>query len=405
LGKLLFLFPQTSRKLIAQSRHLAFPLALLTAVGMLSSDLYLPALPSMAREITATVVEGQATMAVYMFSLALSQLAWGWAADRYGDRRTILTGTWLLIVGSSICASAQQIDVMLLGRLLQGLGSGAATVVVPAIIRRRFGESDAVGAIALVASLEAIVPAAGPVLGVAFVTLLDWRASFVVIALVAFCLLFFVSRIVGKDASMTPSVGRTQSLSVFRNIQFLRHCLAYSCMFGALLMLVASGSYLVTHWYGRPIEGFAVLQVFGVGGFMLGARWGAKRVALHGVEWMVLMGTWCLAACGIIMLACALADYRSLTALVFAWVLFCYGLGLRGPSSMSRALSLVSDGHGKAAGVFMFTAFAGTSLATMAVAPFLEYGLLPVAVLLMALVIASGQRGQSRQLSKRDGDH
>jgi predicted MFS family arabinose efflux permease len=379
----------STSSILSASSRIALPLALLTAVGMLSSDLYLPALPSMARDIGASVIEGQATMAVYMFSLALSQLAWGWAADRYGDRRTILTGTWLLIIGSGICASAQLIDAMLLGRLLQGLGSGAATVVVPAMIRRRFGESDAVGAIALVASLEAIVPAGGPVLGVAFVTLLDWRASFVVIALVAFCLLFFVSRIVGMDVPKTASGGQTQALAVFRNAQFLRHCLAYSCMFGALLMVVASGPYLVTQWYGQPIEGFAVLQIFGVGGFMLGARFGAKQVARYGVEWMVRMGTWCLAACGIIMLACALADYRSLTALVFAWVLFCYGLGLRGPSSMSRALSLVSDGHGTAAGVFMFTAFAGTSLATMAVAPFLEYGLLPVAVLLMALVIAS----------------
>lgn len=343
----------------------------------------------MARELGASVVEGQATMAVYMLSLALSQLGWGWAADRYGDRATILAGTWLLIIGSGVCALAQHVDVMLFGRLLQGLGSGAATVAVPAMIRRRFAETEAVGALALVASLEAIVPAAGPVLGVAFVSLLDWRASFFVIGAVAFGLVFFVNRIVGKDTRQDQADQGTPSLAVLKNMQFLRNCLAYACMFGALLMVVASGPYLVTHWYGRPIEGFAVLQIFGVGGFMFGARFGAKQVAQHGVEWMVRMGTFCLAACGLIMLACALADFRSMTALVVAWMLFCYGLGLRGPSSMSRALSLVGEGHGKAAGVLMFAAFAGTSLATMAVAPFLEYGLMPVAVLLLALVAAS----------------
>lgn len=371
------------------NRKIAIPLALLTAVGMLSSDLYLPALPSMSADLGASVVQGQFTMVVYMLSLALSQLAWGWAADHYGDRKAILTGTWLLILGSALCAIAQQIDLMLLGRLLQGLGSGAATVAVPAIIRRRFNETEAVGAIALVASLEAIVPAGGPVLGVAFLTLWDWRASFIAIAVVAFALLFFVSRIIGNGAHTHVRHEGQSAFAIVKNVQFLRHCLAYSCMFGALLMVVASGPVLVTQWYGRPIEGFAVMQICGVAGFMFGARYGAKQVATHGVEWMVRMGTLALAACGVIMLACALADFRSLTALIVAWVFFCFGLGLRGPSSMSRALSLAAEGHGKAAGVLMFLAFAGTSLATMAVAPFLHYGLLSVAILLLILVAAS----------------
>lgn len=61
---------------------------------------------------------------------------------------------------------------MLFGRLLQGLGSGAATVAVPALIRRRFGETEAVGVLAMVATLDSVVPAAGPVLGVALLGLL-----------------------------------------------------------------------------------------------------------------------------------------------------------------------------------------------------------------------------------------
>lgn len=91
------------------------------------------------------------------------------------------------------------------------------------------------------------------------------------------------------------------------------------------------------------------------------------------------------AGAGVIMLACAAADFRSVVAVCVAWVLFCWGLGMRGPAS----LSLVRDGHGKAAGLLMFAAFATTSLATMAVVPWLEYGLLPVALLLTGMVAAS----------------
>jgi MFS family permease len=386
----------------SNQRKLAVPLALLTAVGMLSSDLYLPALPAMVADTGATIVQGQATMAVFLMSLALSQLAWGWVADHYGDRAAIFWGIWLLIGGSLACALAPSIELVLIGRLLQGLGSGAATVAVPALIRRRFGETEAVGALALVATLESIVPAAGPVVGVALLGLLGWRASFVLIALAAFILLFFAGRIVGHAVKPdTPAQGG-RAWSLVANGRFLRHCAAYACMFGALLMFVSSAPILITGWYAQPIAAFAVLQVCGVLAFMLGARQGARSVARLGIEALVRRGTLGQAGAGIIMLACAAADLRSMVAACVAWALFCWGLGLRGPSSMSRALSQVRDGHGKAVGVLMFAAFTATSLATMSVAPWLEYGLLPVALLLTGLVAASAALVPELFLSQRE---
>ncbi|HEY8607884.1 MAG TPA: MFS transporter [Noviherbaspirillum sp.] len=370
-------------------RKRALPLALLTAVGMLSSDLYLPALPAMVADIGVSLVEGQATMAVFLMSLALSQLAWGWLADHFGDRAAIFSGIWLLIGGSLACALAPNIEWMLFGRLLQGLGSGAATVAVPALIRRRFGETDAVGALAMVATLESIVPAAAPVLGVALLGLLSWRTSFVLIAVAAFILLFFAGRIVGHvDHPDIPARGAPTWATV-ANGRFLRHCAAYACMFGALLMFVSSAPILVTHWYAQPVTAFAALQVCGVLAFMVGARQGTRSVARLGIAALIRRGTLAQACAGAVMLACAAADFRSMAGLCVAWAMFCWGLGMRGPSSMSRALSLVRGGHGKAAGLLMFSAFAATSVATMAVAPWLEHGLLPVALLLTALVAAS----------------
>lgn len=370
-------------------RKVAVPLALLTAVGMLSSDLYLPALPAMRADIGASIVEGQATMAAYLMSLALSQLAWGWAADRFGDRAAIFMGIWLLIGGSLACALALNIELMLLGRLLQGLGSGAATVVVPALLRRRFGETEAVGALAMVATLESIVPAAGPVLGVALLGLLGWRANFVLIALAAYIVMFFAGRIIGHAGKPDTYSGPGPGWGILTNICFLRHCAAYACMFAALLMFVSSAPVLVTSWYAQPVIAFAVLQVCGVLAFVVGARQGTRSAADLGIEAVVRRGTLGQSGAGIIMIACAAAELRSMAALGVAWALFCWGLGLRGPALMARALSLVRDGHGKAAGMMMFVAFATTSLVTMLVAPWLEYGLLPVALLLVGLVAVS----------------
>lgn len=368
------------------------PLAALTAVGMLASDLYLPALPGMQAQLHATLSQGQGTMAVFMLALAISQFAWGWLSDRYGDLRAISAGTLLLAAGSVLCALAPDMTSLLIGRLIQGMGAGAATVAVPALIRRRFSEADSAGAMALVATVESTVPAIGPVLGAAIVLHLDWRVSFYLIAAVAVGLLPLVSRIVGPAAPgrATERTGdAAHSAPPWITWRFVRHALSYACMFGALLMVVASAPHLVTAWIGGGIGGFAVLQLCGVGAFMVAAACGAKLAGRHGVERPMLLGSGMQVLAALIMLAQGAAGLRSLAVFIVAWAMFCGGLGLRGPSLMSRTLSLALGNPGKAAGIVMSAAFGMTALATMAVAPFLGGGMLPLGSGVALLVLSS----------------
>ncbi|SFF54633.1 Predicted arabinose efflux permease, MFS family [Duganella sp. CF458] len=378
-----------------QALHrLAIPLASLTALGLLASDLYLPAIPVMAAELGASIPSAQATMALFMAALALSQLAWGWAADRFGDRRTIMAGTALLGGGSLVCAMAPAIDAMLAGRLLQGLGAGAATVAVPALIRRRFNEADAVKALAMVAMAESTVPALGPVAGAAIVLYADWRTTFWLIAAMSLLLLPLVARIVGRAAQLPPAASHARRgyAPLLRNRRYLRYALSYAVMFGALLMYVASAPVLVTHTLGLGIEAFAILQMCGVLAFMVGASAAVRMVQRLGQLWLMRTGTLlqCLAGAGLMGMALAgLVGTRGLVALAVLAALFCAGLGLRGPATMGGALHAAGEDAGKGAGLLMFFAFACVAGATQLVAPFLHYGLLPLGGLLFAMVGAS----------------
>jgi DHA1 family bicyclomycin/chloramphenicol resistance-like MFS transporter len=378
--------------------RLAIPLASLTALGLLASDLYLPAIPVMAAELGASIPSAQATMALFMAALALSQLAWGWAADHYGDRRTIMAGTVLLGGGSLACALAPDIGTMLAGRLLQGLGAGAATVAVPALIRRRFDEADAVKALAMVAMAESTIPAIGPVAGAAIVLYAGWRATFWLIAAMSLLLLPLVARIVGQApvpaAAPSPATEARQRgyAPLLRNRQYMRDALSYAVMFGALLMYVASSPVLVTHALGLGIEAFAILQICGVLAFMAGATAAVKLVGRLGQRWLMRSGTLLqfVAGAGLMVMALAgLAGTPGLVALAVLAALFCCGLGLRGAATMGGALQAAGEDAGKGAGLLMFLAFACVAGATQMVAPFLHYGLLPLGGLLFALVSAS----------------
>jgi len=375
----------------------AISLASLTALGLLASDLFLPALPAMRAELAASLPSAQATMALFMAALALSQLAWGWAADRFGDRATIVTGTALLGGGSLACALAPDIDAMLAGRLLQGLGAGAATVAVPALIRRRFSATDAVRALAVVAMAESTIPALGPVVGAAIVLNAGWRSTFWLIAALALLLLPLVARIVGAAPLAVPAPTASGGLlraylPLLRNRRYCRYALSYAAMFGALLMYVASAPVLVTQALGLGITAFAVLQICGVLAFMLGAAAAVRLVKIRGQDWLMRGGMLLQYLAGAGLVGLALLGWRGtpgLTALALLAALFCGGLGLRGAATMGGALHAAGEAAGKGAGLLMFLSFAAVAGATQLVAPFLHYGLLPVGVLLFALVSAS----------------
>jgi MFS family permease len=386
---------------------IALPLASLTAVGLLASDLYLPALPSMGAELSASIPAAQATMAVFMIALALSQLVWGWAADHFGDRATILLGTALLAGGSLVCALAPDISLMLAGRLLQGLGAGASTVAVPALIRRRFSETDAVGALAMVSMAESTIPALGPAVGAAIVLYSGWRTTFWIIAVLALLLMPLAARIVGRRApnDAAPNVPTTPGaavptnapvpagalayMSLLRNGRFMRYALSHALMFAALLMFVASAPVIVTHSMGLGIQGFAILQICGVASFMVGATSAMRRVKQTGSAPLLRWGALMQIVSGLLMTGMAWFGGFGIAPLVVLWALFCGGLGVRGPSTMGGALQAAGQHAGKGAGLTMFVSFAAVAAATMAVAPLLHLGLLPVAALLLVLSAAS----------------
>lgn len=89
---------QTSLKLL--------PLFTITAAGMLTVDLYLPAVPTLPAELGGTIVQAQATLAVFFAALAASQLVWGSAADKFGVKPVLIVAITLQIAAGFVCAAA-----------------------------------------------------------------------------------------------------------------------------------------------------------------------------------------------------------------------------------------------------------------------------------------------------------
>ncbi|MBV8035372.1 MFS transporter [Roseateles sp.] len=349
------------------------PLAFVTGVSMAAMDLYLPAVPALQAGLGIGVPLAQATIAVYLAGLAGAQLLWGELLNRLGPRRCLELGLALLALTSLGCALSPGIEVLLVLRLLQGVAAAAATVVAPSVVRATLGDADVVRGIAAISMVEAIVPAAGPVLGALLLRVVDWRGCFWVLAVLALLVLPWVVKIAPRRLPGLDLAQDAGYLGILRNRRFLRLAASHALCIGALLSFLASAPQLLQNALGLGAAAFSALQVLGVGAFMLGAsqsgRWAARLGHARVVQW----------GSAIQIVACALALGTALAgqALPFAavaayWVCFCGALAIRGPATFGDALALPPAQMGRATALLVLALLAAGAIGTQLVAPFLD---------------------------------
>lgn len=348
------------------------PLAFVTGVSMAAMDLYLPAVPALQADLAVSVPLAQATVAVYLAGLAGAQLLWGELLNRMGPRRCMEVGLALLALTSLGCALAPGIELLLAMRLLQGVAAAAATVVAPTVVRATLGDADVVRGIAAISMVEAIVPAAGPVLGALMLPLIGWRGTFWLLASLALLVLPWVVRIAPRRLPGLDSSHDAGWLGLLRNRSYLRLAASHALCIGALLTFLASAPQLLLHSLGQGTAAFAVLQVLGVGSFMLGATQSGRLAARFGHARVVQWGSGAqLLACGLA-LGVTLAWGRPPYAVVLAyWMSFCGALAVRGPATFGDALAVPPAQMGRGTALLVLALLAAGSIGTQAVAPFM----------------------------------
>ncbi|HET9206053.1 MAG TPA: MFS transporter [Burkholderiaceae bacterium] len=372
------------------SMRTLLPLALLTGTSMLAMDLFLPAVPTLQAHLNVGVTAAQATIAIYLAGLAASQLLWGELLNRLGPRGCVWWSVSLLALASAGCALAPTIEVLLGMRLLQGIAAGAATVVAASVIRATLGDADAVRGMAAIASIEAIVPAAGPVLGTLLLLWTDWRSTFWIVALVTIAVLPFVVRVAPRQLPGLNLAVPARYRDILGNGRFTRLAMSHALALGALFTFVGSAPQLLQHTWKLPAGAFAGLQVIGVLGFMVAAtqsgrisqRIGpARAVHAGGVVQIVL--------CAALVAGSAIAT-PPFAALSAFWFLFCAALAVRGPAAFSEALRVPPSQMGRASAMMVLLLLVAGAAGIQGVAPYIAgNSVVPLAAAMLAMTVAS----------------
>ena len=263
-------------------------LGMMAALPAVSTDIYLPSLPDVARDLGTSAAAAQLTMTGMLIGGAVGQLVIGPVSDRFGRRLPALVGIALHVVVSLLCAVAPAIVPLVALRVAQGFFNASATVVAMALIRDRFTGSDASRLMSRLMLVIGVAPLLAPSLGGVIAGQWGWRAVFVVLALFGVVLWVVVLRRMPETlpaGSRRPGGVRT-ALSGYAQLLRDRHFVGLAVLPGltmaVLMTYVVASPFVLQVGYGLSGHQFALLFAVNGAGLVLGAQVNAaivRRVA------------------------------------------------------------------------------------------------------------------------------
>ncbi len=373
-----------------QRVRLVLVLGSLIAVGPLTIDMYLPALPAIAADLMTTSAAVQLTLTGTLAGLALGQLLIGPLSDAVGRRGPLIAGLALHIVASALCVVAQHIAVLGALRVVQGLGVAAATVVAMAVLRDLFSGTAFATLLSRLLLVMGAAPVLAPTLGGGVLRWTDWRGVFVTLAV--FGVLLVVVAVIGLPETLPAERRRrggawsTVSLygSLLRDRTFVGLVVVAGLAMAALFAYVAGSSFVLQEGYGLDEQQFGLAFGAGAVGLIGAAQYNVRLLRRHSPQRILVTSLSVGTLAGLALLAFAATGFGGLPALLVAlWVVLA-AAGLAMPNAPALALSRHGEAAGTASALLGAVQFGVGAVAAPMV------GVLGNGAVAMALVVAGG---------------
>jgi DHA1 family bicyclomycin/chloramphenicol resistance-like MFS transporter len=373
-----------------QRARLVLALGSLVALGPLTIDLYLPALPAIATDLTASSAAVQLTLTGTLIGMAGGQLLIGPLSDAWGRRAPLVAGIAVHVLASVLCVFAPSITALGGLRVLQGVGVAASSVVAMAMVRDMFEGAAFARIFSRLMLVMGAAPILAPTLGSAVLRWTDWRGVFVVLA-VAGVLLIVVAG-VGLPETLPPHRRRPGGLAgsgrvyanLLRDRSFIGLVLVAGSAMAALFAYISGSSFVFQDRYGLSEQQFGL--VFGAGALGLIAATQLNVVLLRRAEPAQILGSALMVgtAAGAVLVVFAATGFAGLAGVVVPlWVVLA-AAGLALPNAPALALSRHGETAGTASALLGSVQFGVGALAAPLV------GVLGTGPLAMAVVVAGG---------------
>jgi predicted MFS family arabinose efflux permease len=239
-------------------------------------------------------------------------------------------------------------------------------------------------------SLEILAPAIAPIIGAALLVAFGWQSSFYLVAALALLLCIAWLAVPGLR-SLLGRIERVEAgyFALLGQAGFLRYAISQACTLGGLLVIVFSAPKVITSGLGGGISDFIVMQVSGIVFFVVAANMTQVFTGWWGAEGAILVGSVMSAAGCAAILVTAILGIQSIWLLWAFFIPVNFGLGIRGPVGFYKSLEASGANESRGSALVVFSVMLVAALGTVVVAPFIELGLLPVAIVSTVISVGS----------------
>jgi DHA1 family bicyclomycin/chloramphenicol resistance-like MFS transporter len=370
-------------------------LAMLTALGPLSTDFYLPSLPDIVRVMQTDIAGAQATLSVFLFGFAGGQIFWGPLSDRIGRRPVLLVGLGIFLVATLACAFAPSIEALTIARAVQALGASGPIVLSRAMVRDLYEGPRAGRELARMGMIMGLVPAIAPVLGGVLQQAFGWRSTFV-------ATLAFAAAVVAMVTFLLPETIRNRSReplslgsiirgfgTLFASRAFRVYVALTALAYGGLFAFISGSSFILIDIHGLTPVQYGLSFSLVVLGFILGTILAQRLVARRGMDGVIALGVRCLAGGGLAMLVCVAGDFGGVAGVVLPMALYTCGVGLTLPQAQASAMMPFPDSAGAASSFTGICQMLFSACVGLLVGHALKSGALPLPLVMSAIGVAA----------------
>ena len=353
------MIPTPARR--ASGQTLIVLLGLLAMLGPFSNDTLLPNFPQMADHFGISAAQMQQALTVYFIPFAVMMLLHGTLSDAFGRRRIIMLGMAAYAAAAFVGATAQSFEVLLLGRVLQGLSAGAGVVVGRAIVRDLYADEQAQRALALLTIIFGIAPGVAPIIGGWVGHLFGWRAVFLFLSM--FSAALFLVTLTWLPETLPPARRAPLSMGAllkgfvdaFRSARFVLLVCAFGLNFAGFFIYIVSAPAFGYRILG--IERTEFVWIFGpaITGMILGSYVSRQLAGRLSAPGTVFLAYGFMAGAAIFNVAYHAEHAASLPMSVLPILVYTLGLGISMPSITVIVLDLMPERRGLASSLIGFS--------------------------------------------------
>jgi DHA1 family bicyclomycin/chloramphenicol resistance-like MFS transporter len=305
-----------------------------------------------------------------MIGFAIAQLLVGYLSDAWGRRRVLLGGLGLFVVAAIACSLAPSIEVLLVCRVLQGIGGSAAPVVARAMVRDTQPPQQAARLLSTMLATLAVAPMIAPSLGSLLLASFGWRAIFATLALCGLVLLVIAHRTLSETHPIerrlvASPMGLVRGFRTFFTTPgTLAPMLISVTSFAGQFAYIADSPFVYMQGFHTSETTFSILFGLTALALMIGSITGGRMLrAGRSPGAMVVIGTGILVFAGIILTIGTRSESFGIAGFLVPMIIYFFGVGIAQPSATALALERVPHIAGTASAAIGFLTMTAGALA------------------------------------------